>query len=355
MANLAQGWINHLRRQAKSDQAAPAGTEEVTTPSPLAKDQPWYATGNDKADDLAPRIPSSFELSSDYVTPARKRLKSPTNSIKADDRTRSPSPMRRSKYTTADQSTADFPARPTARKKGRLWNEGDPILTRKPQSAPQQHTRPSRRRDNNKVRSQSVEEEDPSLEYDKTQANTYSDAHVLMTAILPESDPDRHTFMRNSTEDKPTPHIASEVFPGDRFESETFDENEMRFEHLPLPEESRGRATQIGSEDRYFRFLGSHSEAFDNLQSPVHVPSLSTPRDYLIPLSLLSNIPRRFQYLAVLTYIAIPIVAANVGIMEWAFGILAIIPSTYVLANPPVPPTVNDGAEAIVWKYARDW
>ncbi|KAH8743621.1 hypothetical protein F5883DRAFT_530207 [Diaporthe sp. PMI_573] len=101
--------------------------------------------------------------------PARKRLKSPTNSIKAGDRTRSPSPNRRSKpeqTTTGDESTADFPARPEPWTKGRIWNEGDPIPTRTPASAhpaPQQHSRPSRRRDNRQASNPTAEEEDPSV------------------------------------------------------------------------------------------------------------------------------------------------------------------------------------------------
>ncbi|KAK2600575.1 hypothetical protein N8I77_010097 [Diaporthe amygdali] len=170
MANLAQGWINHLRRQAKNDQAAPASTKEPPPPSP-SKDEPSQEPGNDKIDDTAPREPSapavSGEPTQEDVTPARKRLKSPTNSVKAGDRTRSPSPNRRSKgrhNTPADESTADFPTRPSARTKGRLWNEGDPILTRNPaaQPSPQQQSRPSRRREN-KVNSQTVEEEDPSV------------------------------------------------------------------------------------------------------------------------------------------------------------------------------------------------
>lgn len=189
MANLAQGWINHLRRQARkcvatcqilqypadfcSDQAAPTDTREApAAASHSAKDQPPQGSSNDKADDAALRVPSEPAPSGDPgpedVSPARKRLKSPTNSVKAGDRTRSPSPNRRSKnrHNTVDESTTDFPARPAARTKGRLWNEGDPIPTRNQapaQPAPQQHTGRSRRRDNNKVSNQSLEEEDPSV------------------------------------------------------------------------------------------------------------------------------------------------------------------------------------------------
>lgn len=101
------------------------------------------------------------------MTLARKRLKSPTTSVYA-DRTRSPSPARRSKgrhNTPADKSTSDFPARPTEKTKGRFWNENDPIPTRNlpAQPAPQQHPRQSRRRENQQATNQTVEEEDPSV------------------------------------------------------------------------------------------------------------------------------------------------------------------------------------------------
>ncbi|KAI7786549.1 hypothetical protein LA080_003278 [Diaporthe eres] len=98
------------------------------------------------------------------------RLKSPTTSVRAGDRTRSPLPSRRPKVkhnTPADEYTTDFPARPTARTKGRLWNEGDPIPTRNQAAAqptPQQHPRQSRRSNNRQASNQTVEEEeDPSV------------------------------------------------------------------------------------------------------------------------------------------------------------------------------------------------
>ncbi|KAH8754798.1 hypothetical protein F5883DRAFT_632527 [Diaporthe sp. PMI_573] len=173
MANLAQGWINHLRRQAKNDQDAPASTKESPPASTSSEDQPPAGPSHDHVvDSSAPRPPSSLsqsaEQASEDVTPARKRLKSPTNSIKAGDRTRSPSPNRHLKgrhNTPVDESTADFPARPAASSKERLWNEGDPILTRTPaaQPSPQQHSRPSRRGENNRVGNQRAEEEEPSV------------------------------------------------------------------------------------------------------------------------------------------------------------------------------------------------
>jgi len=153
-----------------SDQPAPTDTREAAAPSVPAREQPPRASSKDKADDAARRGPPDPAPSGDPdpedASPARKRLKSPTNSVKAGDRTRSPSPNRRSKQksATVDESTADFPARRT---KGRLWNEGDPIPTRnaapaQPAPAPQQQPRQSRRRDN-KVSNLSAEEEDPSV------------------------------------------------------------------------------------------------------------------------------------------------------------------------------------------------
>ncbi|KAI7780702.1 hypothetical protein LA080_015599 [Diaporthe eres] len=41
--------------------------------------------------------------------------------------------------------------------------------------------------------------------------------------------------------------------------------------------------------------------------------------------------------------------------MAWSFGIMANVPSVYVLASKPVPSRVNDGAERILWKIARGW
>ncbi|KAK2599873.1 hypothetical protein N8I77_011594 [Diaporthe amygdali] len=45
----------------------------------------------------------------------------------------------------------------------------------------------------------------------------------------------------------------------------------------------------------------------------------------------------------------------NIVAMAWAFGIMADVPSVYVLANPPEPPSVDDGPEEILWKIARGW
>lgn len=163
--------------------------------------------------------------------------------------------------------------------------------------------------------------------------------------------------------DKPPPNDwsllrllwAEKVLPGDCSRSEPYDEYERRFQHLPLPQGGNKREARGGSEDEYFRSAEFSSAVFNNLQSIAHAYKLTTPEYYLIHSSLLSNIPRRFQWLAVLIWLAIPMVSANVGTMEWAFGILATIPSTYVVANQPGPPIVDHRAEKVVWKLARGW
>ena len=135
--------------------------------STSAREQRRQGPSNDNAEDAAPRDPpepaSRGDTGTKDASPARNQLKSPTNSVKAGDRTRSPSPSRRSrpKATTADESTPDFPARRTG---GRLWNEGNPISTRTSvpaQPAPQPNPRQSRGRDD-EVSTQSAEE-DPSV------------------------------------------------------------------------------------------------------------------------------------------------------------------------------------------------
>lgn len=56
----------------------------------------------------------------------RKRLKSPTTSIKANNHEQSPSPTKQSKSRPGqDDDLSEFPDRPPARGKGRLWTEGD--------------------------------------------------------------------------------------------------------------------------------------------------------------------------------------------------------------------------------------
>lgn len=101
----------------------------------------------------------------DNAEPARKRLKSPTNSVnEADGQTRDTT-------SRIDESTSDFPARPSAKAKGRLWTEGEPPLPRNSavsQALPKNHLPRSAARRQQVVKSreqlqQQEEEEDPSV------------------------------------------------------------------------------------------------------------------------------------------------------------------------------------------------
>ncbi|KUI62844.1 hypothetical protein VP1G_11490 [Cytospora mali] len=84
MANLAQGWINHLRRQAKVDQTVPSNSKD-----PTSKDEGQQQASNDdntvhagagpRRSPAAAAAPSAGVPAED-VAPARKRFKSPTAS-----------------------------------------------------------------------------------------------------------------------------------------------------------------------------------------------------------------------------------------------------------------------------------
>lgn len=114
--------------QTPAGQAPPAPVEPV----------------NDKAQDRRP------EGADDDDRHDRKRFKSPTASITANNQERSPSPTKRSKGRPAparDGDSSEFPSR--ARGRGRLWTENDPPpLTRAaagPQTTTQLASRPPRR------------------------------------------------------------------------------------------------------------------------------------------------------------------------------------------------------------------
>lgn len=134
-------------------------------PSSSQKDELQEAGNNNHAD-VDPQRTGAATASGDVAEDvrARKKLKSPTTSIDAGDRNRSPSPARRAKgkhQAPANGITSDSIARPTP--KGRLWREGDPPITTRPAAAPsQQNTRTSRRHTNKSI-SQEVEQEDPSV------------------------------------------------------------------------------------------------------------------------------------------------------------------------------------------------
>lgn len=122
--------------------------------------------GGNNDDDVGPQQQCAATASGDVAEDvrARKKLKSPTTSIDAGDRNRSPSPARRTKgkYSIpAKEVTSDSVARPTT--KGRLWREGDPPITTRAAAAPPQPTSRTSRRQTNKSIGQEVEQEDPSV------------------------------------------------------------------------------------------------------------------------------------------------------------------------------------------------
>lgn len=166
MAHLAQGWMNHLRRQAKGEQGAPGNAKEQPPASPEDETQ---ETTNKNAADFDPQRPVAptgtvvAAADAEDVARARKKLRSPTTSVDAGDRNRSPSPVRRSKakYPTKEITT-DSMTRPAP--KGRLWREGDPPITTRAAAAPpiQQTPRASRRHANKSI-GQEAEQEDPSV------------------------------------------------------------------------------------------------------------------------------------------------------------------------------------------------
>lgn len=148
-------------------------------------------------------------------------------------------------------------------------------------------------------------------------------------------------------------------FPDDWFSSDMVDDDEGIFEQTFLLEDASGRVSwhASGSEDsRRPRF---NSDPSDDLQRKCHGDDHTTPRYILNPPCLLSTKPWKFSGLVVLAAMAITVVSAEipsreVTTMAWAFGIMANVPSVYVLANPPVP-GADDGAEEVLWKIARGW
>lgn len=117
-------------------------------------------------------------------------------------------------------------------------------------------------------------------------------------------------------------------------------------------------ASRRGSGDGHFRSSGFYSNPFNTIQSIENTNALFTPKCRLNQLPLLYIIPQRLIRLAFLTAMAVPVVSAQLSgrdivTMAWAFGIMANVPSVYVLANPPVPQSVDDGAEEMFWRIAR--
>lgn len=153
---------------------------------------------------------------------------------------------------------------------------------------------------------------------------------------------------------------TDQLFPDDWFRDSQVDEGESNFE-LPLVlEGSHGRVSLCGSGGDHFNTPGLYSEPSDVLHIECPSDGRTMPRHLINHLYLLSTIPHKFLGLAVLTAMAVPVVSAelpgrDIITMAWTFGIMANVPSVYVLANPPVSSGVDGGAEEVIWKIARGW
>lgn len=70
--------------------------------------------------------------------------------------------------------------------------------------------------------------------------------------------------------------------------------------------------------------------------------------------------PRKFFWLAVLASIVIPTISAEtpilyIDVVVWAFGILANVPSMYVLGNTNSSSTDKGRTDDTIWKVATAW
>lgn len=139
--------------------------EAPPTPSSREPDADDTAAQSDLQESSA-ALRRSADPAGDTAEPARKRLKSPTTSVNEGDG------QTRETTSRVDESTSDFPARPSAKAKGRLWTEGEPPLPRNTtasQSLPRHHPPRSagRRQQGGRPREQpqqqQEEEEDPSV------------------------------------------------------------------------------------------------------------------------------------------------------------------------------------------------
>lgn len=153
---------------------------------------------------------------------------------------------------------------------------------------------------------------------------------------------------------------TDQLFPDDWFRGSQVDEDEESLE-VPLTlQGSFGRVSWRGSGGDHFNTPGSYSKPSDVLHVECPSDGRTMPRHPINHLCLLSTIPQKFLKLAVLIAIAIPVASAelpgrDVVTMAWTFGIMANVPSVYVLANPPVSSGVDGGAEEVIWKIARGW
>lgn len=150
------------------------------------------------------------------------------------------------------------------------------------------------------------------------------------------------------------------LFPDGCFRGSKVDKDERSFEVPLTVEGNHGRVSWRGSGGDHFNTPGLYSEPSDVLHIEFSSDGRTMPRHPINHLYLLSTIPQKFLKLAVLIAIAIPVVSAelpgrDVVTMAWTFGVMANIPSVYVLANPPVSSDVDGGAEEVIWKIARGW
>lgn len=153
---------------------------------------------------------------------------------------------------------------------------------------------------------------------------------------------------------------TDQLFPDDWFRGSQVDEGERNFEIPLVLEGSHGRVSLCGSGGDHFNTPGLYSESSDVLHIECPSDGRTMPRHLINHLYLLSTIPHKFLGLAVLTAMAVPVVSAelpgrDIITMAWTFGIMANVPSVYVLANPPVSSGVDGGAEEVIWKIARGW
>lgn len=116
-----------------------------------------------------------------------------------------------------------------------------------------------------------------------------------------------------------------------------------------------------GFSERGFFSTGIDSDATVVHQGASFNENGRTPREpyTCFPIILLKG-PKRTFWLTLLAFIIIPIVSAENPILcvdgaVWAFGILANVPSIYVLANPYLSASGDGSSKDIIWPIARAW
>lgn len=121
------------------------------------------------------------------------------------------------------------------------------------------------------------------------------------------------------------------------------------------------RYHRSGSIETDFLSTGIDSHTPDVLQGISFREDGRTPREPYthFPVILLKG-PVRIFWLTLLAFVIIPIVSAESPILYidgavWAFGILANVPSIYVLANPYLSAGGDGGSTDILWTIARAW